>query len=103
MERAEPIPIALPSARRPTSGPTLAQAWLISANGSYLAPMAAIYYRQMQEGKIWRVEIVWRNGAVHYFGKFTSKKDATDWINAHPSTNEAMKIRWTNRKSDDAL
>jgi hypothetical protein len=33
---------------------------------------------------IWRVEIVWPNGAVHYFGKFVSKEDAVDWIAAHP-------------------
>ena len=38
----------------------------------------------VQEGRIWRVQIVWPNGAVHYFGKFTSKRDATAWINAHP-------------------
>jgi hypothetical protein len=35
------------------------------------------------EGKIWRVEIVWPNGAVHRFGKFASKEDAVDWIAAH--------------------
>jgi hypothetical protein len=39
----------------------------------------------VQEGEIWRVQIVWPNGAVHYFGKFTSKKDAVAWINAHPN------------------
>jgi hypothetical protein len=39
----------------------------------------------MQEGDVWRVEIVWRNGAVHYFGKFISERDAIDWINAHPN------------------
>ena len=38
----------------------------------------------VQDGKIWRVEIVWPNGAVHYFGKFTSEEDAIAWINAHP-------------------
>ena len=36
-----------------------------------------------QEDDIWRVKIVWPNGAVHYFGKFTSERDAIDWINAH--------------------
>jgi hypothetical protein len=35
------------------------------------------------EGEIWRVEIVWPNGAVHHFGKFVSEKDAVDWITAH--------------------
>jgi hypothetical protein len=38
----------------------------------------------VREGKIWRVEIVWPNGTVHYFGKFASKEDAVDWIAAHP-------------------
>jgi hypothetical protein len=37
----------------------------------------------VREGKIWRVQIVWPNGAVHHFGKFTSKEDADDWIAAH--------------------
>jgi len=37
----------------------------------------------VREGKIWRVEIVWPNGAVHHFGKFVSEKDAVDWITAH--------------------
>jgi hypothetical protein len=37
----------------------------------------------VREGKIWRVQIVWPNGAVHHFGKFDSKEDADDWIAAH--------------------
>ena len=37
----------------------------------------------VQEGEIWRVQIAWPNGAVHYFGKFTSKQDAIEWIAAH--------------------
>jgi hypothetical protein len=37
----------------------------------------------VREGKIWRVQMVWPNGAVHHFGKFASKKDAVDWIAAH--------------------
>ena len=37
----------------------------------------------VQDGKIWRVQIVWPNGHVHHFGKFISKRDAIDWINAH--------------------
>jgi hypothetical protein len=48
-----------------------------------LAPMSALL-SPVQDRKIWRVKIVWPNGAVHYFGKFTSERDATDWINAHP-------------------
>ncbi len=38
----------------------------------------------VQEDDIWRVKVVWPNRAVHHFGKFTSKRDAIDWINAHP-------------------
>jgi hypothetical protein len=37
----------------------------------------------VREGEIWRVKIVWPNGAVHHFGKFVSKEDADDWITAH--------------------
>ena len=37
----------------------------------------------VQEGGIWRVQIVWHNRHVNYFGKFTSEQDAIDWINAH--------------------
>jgi uncharacterized protein YbdZ (MbtH family) len=37
----------------------------------------------VQDGKIWRVQIVWPNGKVNFVGKFTSKKDAVAWINAH--------------------
>jgi hypothetical protein len=38
----------------------------------------------VREDDIWRVKIVWPNRHVHYFGKFTSERDAIDWINAHP-------------------
>jgi hypothetical protein len=37
----------------------------------------------MQVGKIWRVQIVWPNGSVHYFGTFSSKDAAVKWISAH--------------------
>jgi len=37
----------------------------------------------VQEGKHWRVQIVWPNGSVHYFGRFTSKQNALAWIDAH--------------------
>ena len=47
-----------------------------------LASMSALL-SPVQEGDIWRVQIVWPNGHVNYFGKFTSKRDAIDWINAH--------------------
>jgi len=37
----------------------------------------------MQVGDIWRVQIVWPNGSVHYFGAFASKVSAVEWITAH--------------------
>ena len=37
----------------------------------------------VREGDIWRVQIVWPNGAVNHFGKFVFKEDAVDWITAH--------------------
>ena len=37
----------------------------------------------MQVGNIWRVQIVWPNGSVHYFGTFTSNQSAVEWITAH--------------------
>ena len=47
-----------------------------------VAPMSALLL-PMQEGDVWRVEIVWLNGHVNYFGKFTSEKEAIAWIDAH--------------------
>jgi hypothetical protein len=49
----------------------------------------------LQEGKIWRVQIVWPNGVLHYFGKFITEQGAIEWIAAHswwltaPATDEA--------------
>ena len=37
----------------------------------------------VQVGEIWRVQIVWPNGSVHYFGNFLRKQEAVDWITAH--------------------
>jgi len=37
----------------------------------------------VQVGNIWRVQIVWPNGSVHYFGTFTSKQPAVEWISEH--------------------
>jgi hypothetical protein len=37
----------------------------------------------MQQGDIWRVQIVWPNGGVHYFGSFKSRKEAIGWITTH--------------------
>jgi hypothetical protein len=36
-----------------------------------------------QENGVWRVRIEWPNGAVHYFGRFTSEKEALQWIDDH--------------------
>ncbi len=38
----------------------------------------------VQEGEVWRVKMVWPNGAVHYFGNFPSERGAIYWITAHP-------------------
>jgi hypothetical protein len=48
-----------------------------------LAFMSAVL-SPLRDGKIWRVQIVWPNRAVHHYGKFTSEQDAINWINAHP-------------------
>jgi hypothetical protein len=55
------------------------------AKGSILASMGqtATLLSPVQEGRIWRVRILWANGAIHHFGKFTSEKDAVGWIAAH--------------------
>jgi hypothetical protein len=37
----------------------------------------------MQVGRIWRVQIVWPNGSVHYFGTFSSREAAVEWITTH--------------------
>jgi hypothetical protein len=72
--------------RRPPSADC---ALLVSYDLSHLAEriifasMSALL-SPVQDGKIWRVKIVWPNQAVHHFGKFTSENDAIDWINAHP-------------------
>jgi hypothetical protein len=37
----------------------------------------------VREDEIWRVQIVWPNGRLHYFGQFASEEDARAWISAH--------------------
>ncbi|MBO0717264.1 MAG: hypothetical protein J2P55_08020 [Rhizobiales bacterium] len=37
----------------------------------------------MQVGAVWRVQIVWPNGSIHYFGAFASKASAVEWITTH--------------------
>jgi len=51
---------------------------------------AATVLSPVQEGRIWRVQIVWANGAVHHFGKFTSEKETVRWIAAHPQLTKAV-------------
>jgi len=60
------------------------------AKGSILASMGqtATLLSPVQEGRIWRVRIVWANGAVHHFGKFASEKEAVD--RRPSSTNKAL-------------
>ena len=48
----------------------------MGSGGAQLSPV--------QQADIWRVRITWPNGAVRFFGKFTSEKDAIAWIEAHP-------------------
>lgn len=48
----------------------------------------------VREGRIWRVQIVWPNGSVHYFGKFNFEQEARAWVGAHAwltaANNEAV-------------
>ena len=37
----------------------------------------------VQEGDIWRVQIIWSNGLMHHFGKFISDQEAGEWIKRH--------------------
>lgn len=39
--------------------------------------------RPIRVGEWWRVEIRWPNGTGHYFGKFGSERDATQWVDSH--------------------
>jgi hypothetical protein len=36
-----------------------------------------------QENGVWRVRIEWPNGGVHYFGSFSSEKEAAQWVDDH--------------------
>ena len=51
---------------------------------------AATQLSPAQEGRAWRVKIVWANGAIHHFGKFTSEEEAIRWIAAHPELTKPM-------------
>jgi hypothetical protein len=37
----------------------------------------------VKSGNTWRVQIIWPNGSVHYFGTFASERDAARWIKDH--------------------
>jgi hypothetical protein len=58
--------------------------WLSGLAGRIIVAFMSALLSPVQEDDIWRVKIVWPNRAVHHFGKFTSERDAIDWINAHP-------------------
>jgi hypothetical protein len=45
----------------------------------------------VQVGNIWRVQIIWPNGSVHYFGNFPHHQDAADWITSHSWMTAAAK------------
>ena len=55
----------------------------------------------VQEGRIWRVRIVWPNGKLNYVGKFTSEKDAIAWIDAHPMLTKPIVEKALDRESED--
>ena len=44
----------------------------------------------VQKGRIWRVQITWPNGKLNYVGKFSSEKDAIEWIEAHARLTEPV-------------
>jgi hypothetical protein len=56
-----------------------AEEWILASMGNVATLLSPVL-----EGRIWRIKIEWANGAVHYFGKFTSEKQAARWIAAHP-------------------
>jgi len=37
----------------------------------------------VQEGDIWRVQIIWPNGKRDYVGEFCSEGDTTKWMHRH--------------------
>ena len=37
----------------------------------------------VQEGDIWRVQIIWPDGKRDYVGEFSSEGDATKWMHRH--------------------
>lgn len=46
----------------------------------------------VKKGGIWRVQITWPNGKVHFVEKFSSEKDAIAWIEAHARLTEPVTI-----------
>jgi hypothetical protein len=37
----------------------------------------------VQEGDVWRVQIIWPNGNINSVEKFSSEDDAIKWIDRH--------------------
>jgi hypothetical protein len=37
----------------------------------------------VQDGDIWRVQIIWRDGKMDFVGGFSSEGDAAKWIDRH--------------------
>jgi hypothetical protein len=44
---------------------------------------ASTFLMSIEEGDLWRVEIVWPNGTKRHFDKFGSEQEAEGWISAH--------------------
>jgi hypothetical protein len=73
-------------------GTTRAAPFLISVSHLFVLPVPpedkppesrTTVLLPIRAGAIWRVQIVWPNGSVHYFGAFASKVSAAEWITAH--------------------
>ena len=46
-----------------------------------------------ERARIWRVRITWPNGKANYFGRFSSEKDAIEWVEAHARLTESRHRR----------
>jgi hypothetical protein len=57
----------------------------------------------VQDGNIWRVQIIWPNGKIDRVGEFSSEGDAVTWIDRHAWwLVEPIKERSTNKSSGAA-
>jgi hypothetical protein len=57
----------------------------------------------VQQGTIWRVQIIWPNGSVHYYGSFQAKQQALDWITTHDWITKTGPDERTSLASDKKL